>query len=269
MTGRSDTERFLDAFLAPEGADQLSDRVLQAALSDVARTPQRRALRVPWRFTNMPLFARAAAAALALVVLAGGIVYLGSGGLIGGPNPTATPSPTAQPTPSRPPSPPPLTQRFDSTFNGISMNYPSGWQTSWATEPWTDKGVTFGDSDVDFIFDPEFREGLYFAVASEALRGRSYDTWSSDIYLRDLCVGPRPGYSGGSWGLDGASGWISYCGGSSLLTVATDTRGYVIVLHVGDEGLVDTYGSAWFQSVLETVDLRPEEALDASPSPSP
>lgn len=103
MTGRSDTERFLDAFLAPE-ADELSDRVLEAALSDIARTPQRRALRVPWRFPKMPVMHRAAAAALALVVLVGaaGVFYLNSGGFVGGPNPTATPTPS--PTPSASPT---------------------------------------------------------------------------------------------------------------------------------------------------------------------
>ena len=53
MNGTVDTERILDAFLAPE-ADRLPDRVIDAALADIARTPQRRALRVPWRFHYMP-----------------------------------------------------------------------------------------------------------------------------------------------------------------------------------------------------------------------
>jgi hypothetical protein len=97
MTGRSDTERFLDAFLAPE-ADQLSDRVLEAALSDIARTPQRRALRVPWRFTNMPLITRAVAATLVLVaVVAGGLIslniYLNQLGPAGPPSPEPTTPP--------------------------------------------------------------------------------------------------------------------------------------------------------------------------------
>jgi hypothetical protein len=41
MTGQIDAERILDAFLAPE-ADQLPDRVLDAALTEIARIPQRR-----------------------------------------------------------------------------------------------------------------------------------------------------------------------------------------------------------------------------------
>ena len=74
MNGQADTERILDAYLAPE-ADRLPDRVIDAALADIARTPQRRALRVPWRFPPCLLSTRAtgiAAVALVAVVGAGG-----------------------------------------------------------------------------------------------------------------------------------------------------------------------------------------------------
>jgi hypothetical protein len=63
------------------------------------------------------------------------------------------------------------------------------------------------------------------------------------------------------------------------LIVTTATRGYIIYLHVAgtrtagrvDRPLQATYGEDWFDPVLlETVDLRPEETLDASnPSESP
>ena len=79
MNGRSTTERILDVYLAPE-TDRLPDRVIDAALADISRTPQRRALRVPWRFPTMPALSRAtgiAAVALVAVVGAGGI-YLAS-----------------------------------------------------------------------------------------------------------------------------------------------------------------------------------------------
>ena len=61
--------------------------------------------------------------------------------------------------------------------------------------------------------------------------------------------------------LDGASGWILSCGGNDdgIAIVATDTVGYVIVLHRGGEGLVDAYGHDWFHAVLDTVDLHPGE----------
>jgi hypothetical protein len=99
MKARSDTERILDAYLAPE-ADRLADRVIDAALADIARTPQRRALRVPWRFPLMPALSRAtgvAVVALVAVVGAGTLVYLNSkpdgGASQGTPLPTATPTP--------------------------------------------------------------------------------------------------------------------------------------------------------------------------------
>lgn len=99
MKARSDTERILDAYLAPE-ADRLADRVIDAALADIARTPQRRALRVPWRFPPMPALSRAtgvAVVALVAVVGAGTLFYLNSkpdgGGSQGTPLPTATPTP--------------------------------------------------------------------------------------------------------------------------------------------------------------------------------
>lgn len=103
MKARSDTERILDAYLAPE-ADRLADRVIDAALADIARTPQRRAVRVPWRFPLMLTLSRATGVAIvALVVLlgAGTLFYLnskpdGGFGSQGTPLPTATP--TAAPT---------------------------------------------------------------------------------------------------------------------------------------------------------------------------
>jgi hypothetical protein len=54
------------------------------------------------------------------------------------------------------------------------------------------------------------------------------------------------------------------------VAAATATHGYIIVLHVGDEQHPAAYGWGWFESVLETVDLRPEDAVDApSPAASP
>lgn len=101
MNGPIDAEQILDAYLAPE-ADRLPDRVIDAALADIARTPQRRASRAPWRFPHMPALTRAtgiAAVALVAVVGAGSVIYLtsnrsGGSGSQGTPVPTATLAPT-------------------------------------------------------------------------------------------------------------------------------------------------------------------------------
>ena len=101
MNGRIDAERILDAFLAPEIGERLSDRVIDAALDDVARTPQRRALRVPWRPKRVNTYSKLIAAAVAVLVVAVvGYQFLPRNGSIGGgPSPTAMASPTAGPTP--------------------------------------------------------------------------------------------------------------------------------------------------------------------------
>jgi hypothetical protein len=137
MTRRSETELVLDAFLAPEH-DRLADRVLQAAFADIARTPQRRALRAPWRFplvrSRIPATGFAAVA-FVLVVGAAGLLYLdtrpprGPGG----------PSPTSSRAPSPTQVAPGITgwNRFTSAIYGSDLAYPSDWSVrAPATRPW-------------------------------------------------------------------------------------------------------------------------------------
>jgi hypothetical protein len=98
MKARSDTERILDAYLAPE-ADRLADRVIDAALADIARTPQRRSWWPAWRSNRMNTYAKLiAAAAAVLVVAVVGYQFLPRNGAIGG-EPSAQPSPTATSSP--------------------------------------------------------------------------------------------------------------------------------------------------------------------------
>jgi hypothetical protein len=110
MNARSDTERILDAYLAPE-ADRLADRVIDAALADIARTPQRRSWWPAWRSDRMNTYAKLIAAAAAVLVIAVvGYQFLPRNGGVGGepsaqPSPTATSSPTAQPSPTATSSP--------------------------------------------------------------------------------------------------------------------------------------------------------------------
>jgi hypothetical protein len=51
--------------------------------------------------------------------------------------------------------------------------------------------------------------------------------------------------------------------------VAVEGRGYFIWLFLSSEvpWLPDVYDRAWFEQLLATVDLRPEDVASASPSP--
>jgi WD40 repeat protein len=102
MTDQRELDRLLGTFFV-EGPDELADRVIDAALDQVGRTRQRRALRLPGRFQTMPMFARAAAAAVIGVLAVGTALYLTKPAqpVVGGPSPapaaTSSPSQTASP----------------------------------------------------------------------------------------------------------------------------------------------------------------------------
>ena len=83
MTDQRELDRLLDAFFA-EGADELADRVIDAALDQIDHTQQRRALRMPRRLRTMNMPTRLAAAAVIGVLAVGGALYLMRPGQIGG-----------------------------------------------------------------------------------------------------------------------------------------------------------------------------------------
>jgi hypothetical protein len=270
MTTERETLHIIGTWME-DGRTRLPDHVLDAVLDQLPSTPQRRTmLGRPWRFPPMTSFARLAMTVVAIAAV--GVVGLT---LVQGPvtGPAASPSPTPSPSPvTLPPSP--FTERFDSAVHGLSISYPAGWETKPATEPWNDDSLTFGASDVDVIFDPMLRADLYIALASEPLRGRSGEDWVSGIDAEDFCGVRREGVgvTGGSTTVDGARGFARSRLGElcELVTVATATRGYSFVLHGEDEAHAEGFGWGWFESVLATVDLRPEDAVDAvSPAASP
>ena len=159
MIGPGDTDRILDAYLAPDPA-RLPDRVIDAALDEVARTPQRRALRVPWRFPPVPALPRAtgiAAVALVAVVGAGALLALASRAPDGpgGPSTPATQAPTTrQSFVARG-----ITdwQTFGSAIYGDTLTrYPAGWSVRVpATRPWR-VGDVFPPASGDMPFADTF-----------------------------------------------------------------------------------------------------------------
>jgi Kelch motif protein/galactose oxidase-like protein len=76
MTTQRELDRILDGFLA-DGTNELADRVIQAALTDIDHTPQRRHLRAPRRFPSITqMQTRLAVAAVIGVLAVGGALYL-------------------------------------------------------------------------------------------------------------------------------------------------------------------------------------------------
>jgi hypothetical protein len=93
MSTDRETTRIVRSWLE-EGVTRLPDRVLDAVLDQVPTTPQRRSGWSAWRFHRMNSYAKlaAAAAAVLLVAFVGYRLLPGNGG-VGGP-PTIAPSPT-------------------------------------------------------------------------------------------------------------------------------------------------------------------------------
>jgi hypothetical protein len=122
-----DAERILDVFLAPD-AGRLADRVLDNVFAEVARTPQRRALRVPWRLPRTAGWLRltGVAATLALAALAGVIVTTGDDQA-----PSVAPSESPAPTPSPAAAQGPLNtlgwQAYTSERYGFEILRPADW----------------------------------------------------------------------------------------------------------------------------------------------
>jgi hypothetical protein len=270
MTTERETLLIIGSWME-DGRTRLPDHVLDAVLDQLPSTPQRRTmLGLPWRFLPMPYFAKLALTAVAIAAI--GVVGLT---LVQGPvtGPAALPSPTPWPSPVTPP-PSPFTERFDSAVHGLSISYPAGWETRPATKPWSEGAFTFGAPDVDVIFDPALQADRYIALVSEPFRGLSPEAWRPNV---DPC-GPREegeGSTGGSKQVDGAAGFATSrvrgarAAGCESWVGATPTRGYVIALYVGDEEHPEAWGWGWFESVLNTVDLRPEDAVDAlTPAPA-
>jgi hypothetical protein len=240
-------------------------RTVESALPSI---PQRRVVRLPWRFTPMSTFAKLAVAAVALIAVGTvGIIALQPRAVPSvGSAPSATPSPSPSPTASPSPTPaaslpPPLSETFSSPTHDISIAYPAGWAVQPATEPWTASWPTFEDPFADLVYDPTLRDHLFIALASQGLNGKDGAQWAADTLALDGCTASSPVT------IDGASGLLAT--GCDVAVVAVDGRGYAVMFYTsGDEAwLEDVYDRAWFEELLTTVDLQPAARASVAPSP--
>jgi hypothetical protein len=268
MSANHDLERRIADFYADEGPQRAPDRVLEQVLTTIDTTSQRHVLGpVPWRIPTMNSYAKLAiAAAVVIAVGALGLAFLrpGQGPGVGGPGESASPSTSPSATGSQPVSPPPLSETFTSSMNGLSISYPAGWVAVPATEPWTTQLLNFQSPASDHVYDPVLQDQLFLGLASRALEGEAGDAWARAFLEdpREECAAPPEAVS-----VDGAEGLL--CG--TVAFVWTADRGYMIRLYTSSDEpwLADTYDRAWFDDVLATVQLQPEDAVDGvSPSPS-
>jgi len=213
----------------------------------------------------MNTVAKIAVAAVAVIAIGFlGLTVLGPNGLgVGGP----TPSPTPTGTPS--PTAPPMTSDFTSQRYGYTIAFPDGWAAKQASEPWTSGYLDLMNKGADAVYDASRFGSVFLALASQPLGDRSADAWLADVWdtvrLDDPSVGDRC-TTNQPITIDGAAGTI----GCGLDTVTTAGRGYAVMRYTsGDEAwLEDAFDDTWFASILDTMQLHPEDATDAVESPT-
>jgi hypothetical protein len=265
MTAPRDPDRLIHGFLL-EGEEYLQDQVYDEVRAAIEHKRQR-AFFGPWRTPSMnKALTYGLAAAAVVVVLVVGAQFVGSpNGFFGAdPTPTATPEATLAPTLSPTPSPPPpLTQSFTSTLHGLSLSYPEGWTARAATEPWR-VGMSDPQWDsafADILVDPVLGDHLFLAIASQPVGDSTPEDWVAEGMASVGCTATEPIV------LDGASGLIGAGDCNDAVAVTTAGRGYLIDLFASpdDPAAVAAYDRAWFEEVLATVQLHPEDAVDSGP----
>ena len=154
-----------------------------------------------------------------------------------------------------------MTETFTSERHGFSISYPAGWATRPATEPWTTGVPSFESTDGDVMYDLASDIGhLFVVVASQPLGGTSGEQWEDDLLAGlssdGICEPPIEPVT-----IDESEGKL--CSSATAVTWAGD-RGYLILLYVsGDDPTFGiTYDQAFFNEMLATVQLIPEDAVD-------
>ena len=265
MTAPHDLDRQLAAFLS-DGPTELPDPSFDA-VRDRMETTRQRVVLGPWRVPDMSkFFPYVIGTAAVVVAVVFGIQILrpaepSGPAALPSVQPSATPSPTPSTAPSASPaaSTPPLTETFTSQLHGISVSYPKGWTAEAATEPWTDgtHQPISTDSFADDLYHPVLTDHLFLSFASQPLGDSTPDEWVA-AQMAGECPATEP------IAVDGATGLITAGDCDDMVAVATADRGYWIILRTSDDdpAAVASYDRAWFEEVLATVQLQPEDAVD-------
>ena len=148
------------------------------------------------------------------------------------------------------------------------MSYPEGWIARAATEPWTGClycTLVLEAPYVDLFHRPPEDDGLFLRIASQPIGESAPADWvAAQMASDERCTTTEPIIVDGATGLSGGDTCL-------VAVVTTSGRGYHIDLWVSpdDLDLVAQYDRAWFEEVLATVQLHPEDAVDVAPSATP
>ena len=260
-----------------EGPYELPESTRRAIAVDVRTTHQsRRSLWFPFRFPvvdRLSLAALAAVAVMALVI--GGLVvrpFGSDGSNVGGlpPAPSASPAPSPSTSPSAAPIPttlviPAMSDPYTSRRFGYSILHPADWSVDQAAQDWWPPDWKADNSPAE-PFDYISGEGQPLLRAASALVPdglANVNDWIDEflIFGDPDCVPPRETQELIS--IDGAPGRIWDNCATVEATIVLEGRVYMFTLFVDQV----TNGRALFDALAATIDLQPEDAALASPSP--
>ena len=286
MTTPRDPDSILAAWLE-EGPNALPESTARAIAVNTRTMNQRRHwMWMPQRSLAMNLYARIAVAAIMVVAVLGGAVYVlaPAGGVGGGPGsavPSAPPSPTPSAAAAGSPSPsvavvPPLDTTgwptYISTRYGLSIGYPADWTTRPSDHPWT----VAADADwTNTAFESFVAPGdtIRASAWSEPVKpGTSLDAW-----IQTYCpmnTSPCTGIADRSQAatMDGHAGTLVQFDGDTQAFFLVGDRVYGVVVWEDDaDPRTAPYGGAvrLLKGYLSTVRLLPGGPASPAPSATP
>ena len=129
--------------------------------------------------------------------------------------------------------------------------------TESATEATWSPFLGYDQPSVDILHDPVLGGSLWLGIESIPIGSADPVQWPADQFAATECPGSDPVTIDGAGGRFGIDFHSTEC---SAAFVATGGRGYQIRLY--DSNDAGAYTRAWFEELLATVDLRPEDAVD-------
>ena len=263
MNATRDPETILTAWL-DEGPADLPDATRRAILTALPTTRRARSGPfAPWRFSQMLIYPRMAAAVLVTVIAVGGAMYLlGQRNPVGAPAASpAAPSPTPSATVAKETAGQPDTALwipFTSAFYGFSVKHPGAWSEQLATGQWTN--ATQDDADVDILWSPgswpDF-SGFETKIPAGMSADGFIEALNADAVVHACFPATRSLWTQTT--VDGHPASIAYAGCNehfyfAVATVVIDNRVWIFNLTGPDRSLIVPF--------LSTVKIDPTATVD-------